>query len=350
MWVKDRHTLEELERLERTENDAHKAKRIRVVLLALKGYTAPAISQAVGLSRRICQRWVYRYNDEGLDGLDDRRGNVIASCLGPEDTEKFRQRIEKGPTPEDDVCALRGVDFRRILEKEFGVVRSLTTVYSLLHKLGYSCLKPRPKHPKSDHLAQETFRQELPEKLKSIAETHPDKKLCVYFEDEARFGQQGTITHVWAKKGSRPTAIRQTEYQYLWVLAAICPETGKSDGLISPCLNAEVINVFLDQFSKQIGADEHAVLIWDQAGFHTSLKLKIPGNVTIVKLPPYSPELNPVENLWHYLKSHDWSNNFYRNYEALEEKAMQSWRRVVMNDSLMKTVCAAPYAKRAISD
>jgi len=75
MRVKDRHTLEELERLERTEKDAHKAKHIRVVLLALKGYTAPAISQAVGLSRRICQRWVYRYNEEGLDGLDDRRGN-----------------------------------------------------------------------------------------------------------------------------------------------------------------------------------------------------------------------------------------------------------------------------------
>ena len=317
MRVKDRHTLEELERLERTEKDAHKAKHIRVVLLALKGYTAPAISQAVGLSRRICQRWVYRYNEDGLDGLDDRRGNVIASCLGP--------------TPEDEVCALRGVDFRRILEKEFGVLRSLATVYSLLHKLGYSCLKPRPKHPKSDHTAQETFRQELPAKLKSIAETHPDKRLCVYFEDDARFGQQGTITHVWAKKGSRPTAIRQTAYQYLWVLAAICPETGKGDGLISPCLNAEVINVFLDQFSKQIGADEHAVLIWDQAGFHTSLKLKIPGNITIVKLPPYSPELNPIENLWHYLKSHDWSNNFYRDYEALEEKAMQSWRRVAMN-------------------
>ena len=316
----------------------------------INGYTAPAIARSVGLSRRICQRWVYRYNDCGLDGLDDRRGNVIASCLGPEQTEKLCERVEKGPTPEDGVCTLRGIVSRRILETEFGVLRSLATVYSLLHKLGYSCLKPRPKHRKSDPAAQESFKQELPSNLKSIAETQPGKRIRVYFEDESRFGQQGTVTHVWAKKGSRPTALRQTEYQYLWVLGAVCPETGKSEGLISPCLNAGVINIFLDQFSKEIAADEHAVLIWDQAGFHTSTKLKIPANVSIVELPPDSPELNPIENLWHYLKSHAWSNSVYEDYQALEEKAVESWRKVAMNEDLMKSVCGTPYLERAISD
>ena len=120
--------------------------------------------------------------------------------------------------------------------------------------------------------------------------------------------------------------------------------------MISPCLNAGVINIFLDQFSKEIAADEHAVLIWDRAGFHTSTKLKIPANVSIVELPPDSPELNPIENLWHYLKSHAWSNSVYEDYKALEEKAVESWRKVAMNEELMKSVCGAPYLERAISD
>jgi transposase len=349
MHVESHHTQADLELLERRESDVGKAKRLRIVILALHGYTAPAIARSVGLSRRICQRWVYRYNDFGLEGLNDRRGNYCTGGLTTDEMEQLCQRVEAGPTPEDKICTLRGLDFQRILLEEFGRLRCLSAVYNLLHKIGYSCLKPRPKHRKSDPVQQAEFLQELPQKLQSIASNNPGKKLRIYFEDESRFGQQGSLTNVWAKKNSRPTAIRQTEYAYVWVLGAICPETGHAEGLISPCLNSGVINVFLDQFSQTIPADEHAVMIWDRAGFHTSGKLKVPVNVTIVELPPYSPELNPAENLWHYFKSHYWSNRFYEDYQALEERAVESWRLVAMDPELMKTVCAAPYVERAIS-
>jgi transposase len=78
--------------------------------------------------------------------------------------------------------------------------------------------------------------------------------------------------------------------------------------------------------------------------------LCVPANVTLVQLPPYSPELNPIENLWHYLKSHYWSNRNYADYDALEEAAMTAWRTAVLDQDLMKTVCAAPYLERATSD
>ena len=90
-------------------------------------------------------------------------------------------------------------------------------------------------------------------------------------------------------------------------------------------------------------------MIWDGAGFHTSSKLKLPDNVTVLQLPPYSPELNPMENLWHYLKSHYWSNRAYSDYEELEEAAIDAWRTAVLDPELMKTVCAAPYFKSAAS-
>ena len=84
-----------------------------------------------------------------------------------------------------------------------------------------------------------------------------------------------------------------------------------------PELNTAVVNLFLEQFSRQLAPGVHAVLLWDNAGYHVSRGLVVPANVSLIGLLPYSPELNPVENLWHYLRSHHWSNRVYRDYEAL---------------------------------
>ena len=349
MHVESHVSLEELKRLERAERDARLARRLRIVILAIEGWTAPAVAMSVGLSRRVCQRWLQRYNGQGLDGLDDRRGRLPGGPLTPVQQRQMRQRLDAGPQPEDLVCTLRGRDVQRILAAEFGVLRSLAAVYALLHRLGYSCLRPRPRHRKADPQLQDAFRRELPDRLKRLAAKHPEKRLRVFFQDESRFGQQGTTTTVWARTGSRPTALRQTEYEYLWVLGAVCPETGQADGLLSPRLNTDVVNVFLEQFSKTVADDEHAVMLWDGAGFHTSKRLQVPDNITLIRLPPYSPELNPIENLWHYLKSHFWSNRTYADYDALEQAAIDAWQLAVLDTELMKTVCAADYLESANS-
>ncbi len=350
MEVKDHLPLAELERLERSESSAQSAKRLRIVILAVQGFTAPAVAMCVGLSRRICQRWVRRYNAEGLAGLDDLRGQQSVAVLTAEQEAQVRQRLEAGPLPEDRVCSLRGVDVQRILAKEFGVLRSLPAVYWLLHRWGYSYLRPRPRHRRADPELQAAFRCDLPQRLTALAAAHPDKQLRVFYQDEARFGQQGTITNVWAATGSRPTAIRQTEYQYLWVLGAVCPDTGQAEGLLSPRLNTAVVNLFLEQFSAALAPSDHAVMIWDGAGFHRSQQLRVPDNITLLALPAYSPELNPIENLWHYLKSHYWSNRAYADYDALEQAALDAWQHAALNPQLMKSVCATSDPKRATSD
>jgi transposase len=349
MHVESHLPLEELKRLERVEKDADRARRMRIVILGMEGWTAPAVGMAVGLSRRICQRWVARYNREGLAGLDDCRGHEPQLPLSPEQEQAFRQRLQTGPTDEDQVCSLRGKDCQRILAEEFNVLRSLPAVYWLLHRLGYSYLRPRPRHRKANPEAIEEFKRSWPDRIQTIAAEHPERRLRVYFQDESRFGQQGTTTNVWAQRGSRPTAIRQTEYQYLWVLGAVCPVTGHAEGLLSPQLNTKVVNAFLTLFSRTIPEGEHAVMLWDGAGFHTSRSLVVPENITLVQLPPYSPELNPIENLWHYLKSHFWSNRAYADYDALEKAAMDAWRLAVLDEELVRTVCAAPHLDRATS-
>jgi hypothetical protein len=110
----------------------------------------------------------------------------------------------------------------------------------LLHRLGYSSLRPRPRHRKADPEAQAEFKEQLPQRLEEVAQAHPGRRLRIFFQDESRFGQQGTTTNVWAPKGSRPTAVRQTEYEYLWVIGAVCPATGRSEGLLSHCCEHDV--------------------------------------------------------------------------------------------------------------
>jgi transposase len=172
----------------------------------------------------------------------------------------------------------------------------------------------------------------------------------VFFEDEARFGQQGTLTRVWARRGSRPRAVRQTQYDYLWVIGAVCPQSGQAEGLLAPHLNTEVVNIFLQQFSTSLSSNAHAVLVWDGAGYHTSKKLVVPDNISLVRLPPTSPELNPIENLWHYLRSHHWSNRSYIDYDALADAAIDSWQRVALKTNMVQTICHADYLESALID
>ena len=348
MEVTDHATTEELRQQERGEKDVYRARSLRIVILAREGWPAPQIGLAVGLSRRAVQERVYAYNARGSAGLDDPRGAPSQPVLNEAEEARFRERIAAGPQPEDGVCSLRGRDILRILADEFGKLRRLSAVYGLLHALGYSYLRPRPQHRRADPAAQAEFIRRLPEQTAAIAAAHPGKQLRLFFQDEARFGQQGTLTNVWAPTGSRPTAVRQTEYRYLWVSAAVCPETGGAEGLISPRMNVATVNAFLEQLARRIGPDEHAVLLWDGAGFHTGKQIQMPPNITPLTLPPYSPELNPIENLWHYLKSHHWSNHVYENEDRLEEAVIDAWKHSVENPELMKTVCAAT-AYRAVN-
>ena len=168
----------------------------------------------------------------------------------------------------------------------------------------------------------------------------------MWFQDEARFGQQGTTTRVWAIKGSRPRALRQTKYDWLYVIGAVCPHTGGSVGLLSPSINTDVINAFFEQFVKEVDKGIHVVMVWDKAGFHTSKQLKTPENVSIIELPPYSPELNPTENLWHYFRSHYWANRAYAGYDDLSHAAIEAWQKVALDTEIIKSVCHACYIER----
>ena len=159
MRVADHHSEQQLQRLADQEPRADLAKRLRTVLLAKQGLTAPEIATCTGFSRRVVQSWVARYNGAGLAGLETKPGRGRKPPLTPEAADRLKQRLDAGPLPDDGVCTLRGKDVQRILQREFGQLRSLNAVYGLLHRLGYSSLVPRPQPPQADPAVQEEFKK-----------------------------------------------------------------------------------------------------------------------------------------------------------------------------------------------
>ena len=104
--------------------------------------------------------------------------------------------------------------------------------------------------------------------------------------------------------GGRPTAVKDLGFASADVFGAVCPNEGKAAAIIMPICNTMAMNHHLREISSQVGADAHAVVVLDGAGWHQSQALVIPDNISRLALPPYSPELNPVERIWHYLPSH----------------------------------------------
>lgn len=158
-----------------------------------------------------------------------------------------------------------------------------------------------------------------------LQQAHPEQRIELWFQDEARFGQQGTNSRVWARRASRPRAPRQTEYQWLYLFGAVCPASGQSNGWIMPQANAQTLQAQLDELGRSLASNVHALLVLDGAGWHHSSDLRVPGNLTLRYLPPYSPELNPAEMLWREMRQRHLSNRVFPDAAALDQAVTSAW-------------------------
>ena len=154
-------------------------------------------------------------------------------------------------------------------------------------------------------------------------------KIEIWFQDEARIGQKNKITRRWAKRGSRPSAPRDQRTASTYIFGAICPKQGKGAALILPFCNTEAMNLHLAEIAKGIAQDAHAVLLVDQAGWHLSARLVVPANITIIPLPLKCPELNPVENIWQYMRDNWLSNRIFKSYDDIVDHCCYAWNMLM---------------------
>jgi transposase len=176
-----------------------------------------------------------------------------------------------------------------------------------------------------------------------VKQTQPGKQVQVWFQDEARIGQQGTLTTVWAETGSRPVRVKQTEYQWVHLFAAVDPATGRSSALLAPHCNTHYMNAHLRFISEAAGEGTHIVLVLDGAGWHVSNALKVPANITLLPLPPYSPELNPAERIWRYLRGNYLSNRVFKDYDEIFKVAADAWNR--LDETTLASITATDWLR-----
>ena len=138
-------------------------------------------------------------------------------------------------------------------------------------------------------------------------------------------GQQGTLTRIWARRGTRPRAPRDTRYKWSYIFGATCPARGVAAGLVLPYVDAQAMNLHLVEIAKAVAPGAHALLILDGAGWHKAKALKLPDNISLLKLPPYAPELNSMENVWAYLRANKLAITVFDTYEDILDKCTDAW-------------------------
>lgn len=135
--------------------------------------------------------------------------------------------------------------------------------------------------------------------------------------------------------------MKQTEYEWVYLFASVNPLTGESSALLAPTVDTAYMNEHLRFISEQVGEHRHVVLVLDQAGWHLAKALKVPENLTLLHLPPYSPELNPVERVWAYLKSHYLSNRVFADYDDLFSASREAWNAI--DEERLRSICHTPW-------
>ena len=162
-------------------------------------------------------------------------------------------------------------------------------------------------------------------------------------------GQKGRLCRRWWVRGRRPPGRCDRRYEWAYIFAAVEPATGAEVALVLPEATTAAMNLFLAELAAGLPADVHAALTLDGAGWHGSRGLVVPANVTLVPLPPYSPELNPVERVWLYLRERFLSLRVFADYRAVVDACCEAWRRLAAEPGRLRSLCDQPWIRKVTS-
>ena len=268
------------------------------------------------MTLQIVRDWVLRFNALGPEGLVDRKVPGQPPLLNEEQRAALARVVEDGPTPAiHGVVRWRIIDLCQWLFEEFRICASETTVNRELLKMGYQSSRPGPAIMRSARPRSRILKK-FSRRLEEIArEKGVDaREIKSRFSSEARVRQKNKITRRWAKRGSRPSAPKDQRTASTYIFGAISPKDGKGAALVLPKCDTQRWTC-ISRKSNTLRPASHAVLILDQAGWHTTEKLNIPENITLLLLPSKCPEPSPTEKVWQFLRDNWLSNRVFKFYD-----------------------------------
>lgn len=305
------------------EPDGWRKRRLLAIKLASKSkYTPEEVAELCGVSRSYLFMWLKRVREGGLDAL------LVRGKPGPR--EGTRRGIKEEVIAElgERLAAAQfasAEQARRWLKTEHGIDRPYITVWSWLKKFGGVLRVPRSSHSKKKPDAEEAFKKHIVEKFEALG-IKEGSHVKVWVMDEARFGLHTELRRVWTLRGSRPVVRRQIKYKWDYLYGSLSVIGGEAHFAHLPSVSLEWDESYLRDLA---GSDPDAihVVVRDQAGFHLrDGDARLPDRVRIVNLPPYSPELNPCEQLWDVVKD-ETCNQVFTTVEALRKKMNHTLRR-----------------------
>jgi len=305
------------------EPDGWRKRRLLAVKLAAKGaYTSAEVAELCGIARSHLFVWLKRVREEGLEALLTREkpGPREGTRRGvkPEVMEALAERLAAHQFASAEQA-------RRWLKKEHGIERPYGTVWHWLKKAKGVLRVPRPSHSRKNPDAAVAFKSGVAEKLEALG-IKAGSRVKVWFMDEARFGLHTELRRVWTLRGRRPVVTRQIKYQWDYLYGALSAVSGEAHFAHLPSVSLEWDQSYLRNLAASDPEAIH-VLVRDQAGFHLrDGDPRLPERVRLIDLPPYSPELNPCEQLWDIIKD-ETCNHIHASIEALRERMSTTLRR-----------------------
>ena len=318
----------QLRALAKQSCDGAQGRRLLALAMIYDGSRRSEAARMAGVGLQIVRDWVLRFNAEGPDGLRNRKG-----CRPPRKvTDAHRtflvELVAADPDPTvHGVVRWRRCDLARCVEDQFGVTLHESTIGRVLREMGYAKLSARPCHYAQDKQKVDSFKKFCDQLTEVRAQLEAGIEIEIWWQDEARIGQKNKLTRRWAKRGTRPSAPQDQRTSWAYIFGAICPGKAKAAGLVMPYANTEAMELHLVEISRIVAKGAHAVLLLDQAGWHTTGKLNCPDNITLLPLPPRAPELNSMENVWQYMRDNWLSNLVFETYDDIVDTCCDAWNR-----------------------
>lgn len=159
-----------------------------------------------------------------------------------------------------------------------------------------------------------------------------------------RLGQKNPHVRHWARTGTRPRQAADQRTQSAYVFGAVEPQRGVGAALVMPSANHEAMDRHLAEISRHVTPGCHAIVVMDQAGWHTTAKLHVPDNISRLCLPPRAPELNPIENIWQYLRQTSLSNRVFESYQAILDAGCAAWNSLMACPDTVRSIAYREWA------
>ena len=332
------YTHHQVRRMALKCKDSNHSRRLLAIAGVCAGVASrTSIAHQAGVGIQTLRDWILRYNEEGPAGLCDRPRQGRPSILDQGQLSILKGWLDTGP-PEGlsgwTLALLKDVIFRF-----FEVALSREGIRLLIRRMGFRKLSPCPIHPKADRKAQEAFRTGFGKIATSHLPAGTDpSRVDVWFQDEARIGQKGMLSRVWARKGTRPRIPRDYRYGYCYLFSALCPARGEAIGHVCDRADTVEMNRHLKDIGTMVPKERHALVIFDGAGWHRSRDLVCPDNVSVLRLPPYSPELNSAENVFQFLKANHFANQVFETADDVKKKVAAVWESFAGQPERIKSI------------